>query len=202
MKNIEREIKILTHIKEIEKALDTLGVASKNEVQKVLSARIGNESHKLKVKKPTKGKTEYLFCKKYSVKTPKKVTNDNFSNKVETEIILKKKDFEAAENLFRVMFENHKMMEYSIKKKRYIAYMGYNIDVCQVVKYEGKSNYYVDKFIEVEEVNGQEKDRITLDQLITFLIPKETNIRTITCGMRNLNKYHKKISTISPTNKK
>ena len=194
MKSIEREIKILSHVSEIEFILDELGVLSKMETQHVLSMRIGQESHKLKIKKTLDNQTVYLFSKKQPVKIKEDTFNSNFSSKLEEEVIMTEEEFKVSEKLFRLLFENQKMMDYVIEKKRYDSFKGYKIDICKVIQVNDKSDYYTERFIEVETDSQYNEEKISLEQLLELLIPNESNIIAINCGMRNLNRFYKRTS--------
>lgn len=198
---VEREIKVLSHVKDIEKALDKLGISSRVEIQEVMSVRVGKESHKLKVKTcQGKKRAQYLYSKKISKKLKGKVTNENFSNKIEVETIYTKKEFDIIKKFFKEMYSNHKMMKYTIEKKRYESFMGYNVDICKVTGSKDGGFYYDKKFIEIEESNSvKSKDRIPVDKFIGFILPENIEIKTITCGLRNLNKYAKKLGIIKPS---
>ena len=196
MKSIEREIKILSHVNEIEFILDEMGIKSTKEIQTVLSVRIGRESCKLKIKENDIGEKRYVICRKSSTKSTNDIINKIFSNKVEEEKEICKEEFTIIESFFRDIFQNHNMMDYVIQKKRYETFNGYNIDICQVLSSNDKSKYYNDRFIEIEEHFDSVDNIITIEQLMSILIPNKTDILAVNCGMRNLNKIYRRTSLI------
>lgn len=196
MSTIEREIKILSHVNEIEFILDDMGIKSKKEVQSVLSVRIGRESCKLKIKEDGTGEKCYVFCRKSSTKQFPDVINKNFSNKIEEEKSISEEEFHIIQNFFREVFKNYNMMDYVIQKKRYEPFHGYNIDICQILNSNDKSKYYTERFIEIEENFSDVENIITIEQLMNIIIPNRTDIFAVNAGIRNLNKMYKKTSMI------
>lgn len=196
MKNIEREIKILSHVNEIEFILDEKGIKSRKEIQSILSVRLGRESCKLKLIEKDTGEKQYIFCKKSSAKLPQESINKTFSSKLEEERIMSEDEFIIAHKFFKEVFQNHNIMDYIIQKKRYEPFYGYNIDICQVLNSNDKCTYYTERFIEIEENFKNVDSPINIEQLMGIIIPNQTDIFAVNAGIRNLNKMYKKTSMI------
>lgn len=197
MKSIEREIKILSHVDQIEHSLDLLKVKSTIETQQVFAVKLANRSIKLKIRKFDQGVGVFELSVKDTVKPTGNELNKHFSNKEETIHTLTEENFLHFINSFRI-FPKHMVMQYVIEKKRYEPFMGYKIDVCRIIESKDNNIYYKDKFIEVEEGPIV---LVPVEEMLTNIIPNEKNIFTINCGIRNLSRLSEKISIIETRHK-